>query len=111
LRIGGLIWTSDLLTKGSGTHLLGIPLNANRLFVTCANRVGDGYLGRSSIVDTTGGVLAFGSATEEELISAEIDVERVLREKQLTKRSHTFGDRNPDVYEELRSAEAGKPTS
>jgi predicted amidohydrolase len=85
--------------------------NANRLFVACANRVGDGYLGRSSIVDTTGGVLAFGSATEEELISAEIDVERALREKQLTKLSHTFKDRNPDVYEELRSAKAGKPTS
>ena len=85
--------------------------NANRLFVACANRVGDGYLGRSSIVDTTGGVLAFGSAIEEELISAEIDVERARREKQLTKRSHTFGDRNPDVYEKFRSAEADKPTS
>ena len=85
--------------------------NANRLFVACANRVGDGYLGRSCIVDTTGGVLAFGSATEEELISAEIYAERTLREKQLTKLSHTFGDRNPDVYEKLRSAEAGEPTS
>jgi N-carbamoylputrescine amidase len=85
--------------------------NANRLFVACANRVGDGYLGRSSIVDTTGGTLAFGSATEEELISAEIDVERALCEKQLTKLSHAFGDRNTDVYEERRSAEAGKPTS
>jgi N-carbamoylputrescine amidase len=85
--------------------------NANRLFVACANRVEDGYLGRSSIVDTTGGILAFGSAKEEELLLAEIDVERALREKQLTKFSHTFGDRNPDVYEELRSTEAGKPTS
>ena len=85
--------------------------NANRLFVACANRVEDGYLGRSSIVDTTGGILAFGSTKEEELISAEIDVERALREKQLTKLSHTFEDRNPDVYEELRSTEAGKPTS
>jgi predicted amidohydrolase len=85
--------------------------NANRLFVACANRVGDGYLGRSSIVATTGGILAFGSAKEEELISVEIDVERALREKQLTKLCHTFGDRNPDVYEERRSAEAGKPTS
>ena len=85
--------------------------NANRLFVASANRVGDGYLGRSSIVDTTGGVLAFGSATEEELISVEIDVERALREKQLTKLSHAFGDRNPDVYEKSRSAEADKSTS
>jgi predicted amidohydrolase len=73
--------------------------NANRLFVACANRVGDGYLGCSSIVDTTGGVLAFGSATQEELISAEIDVQRTLRERQLTKLSHAFGDRNPNVYE------------
>ena len=84
--------------------------NANRLFVACANRVGDGYLGRSCIIDTTGGVLAFGSATEEELISAELDIKRSRHEKQLTKLSHTFGDRNPDVYEEPLSAEAGKPT-
>ena len=75
--------------------------NANRLFVACANRVGDGYLGRSSIVGTTGGVLAFGSATEEELISAEIDVERTRYEKRLTEHSHAFRDRNPGAYEDL----------
>ncbi len=72
--------------------------NANRLFVACANRVGDSYLGRSCIIDTTGGVLAFGSATKEELISAEVDIERSRREKRLTNLSHAFGDRNPDVY-------------
>ncbi|MDQ3965743.1 MAG: hydratase [Actinomycetota bacterium] len=72
--------------------------NANRLFVACANRVGDGYQGRSCIIDATGGVLAFGSATAEELVSAEIDTGRSRREKHLTSRSHAFGDRNPAVY-------------
>jgi predicted amidohydrolase len=75
--------------------------NANRLFVACANRVGDGYLGRSCIVDSAGGVIAFGSATEEELISAEVGIERSRREKQLTDRSHAFRDRNFGTYEDL----------
>ena len=85
--------------------------NANRLFVASANRVEDGYLGRSCIVDTTGGVLAFGSATEEELVHAEIDVERARLEKRLTKHSHAFGDRTPSVYEDLCSKEADELTS
>ena len=75
--------------------------NANRLFVACANRVGDGYLGRSCVIDPSGGVLAFGSAMEEDLVSAEADIERSRREKQLTDLSHAFGDRNLNVYEEL----------
>ena len=73
--------------------------NANRLFVACANRVGEGYLGRSCIVDTGGGILAFGSPTEEELVNAEIDPERSRREKRLTSYSHVFDDRNPAVYQ------------
>ncbi len=73
--------------------------NANRLFVACANRVGDDYLGRGCIVDPTGGVLAFGSATAEELLRAEIDVVRSRREKHLTEYSHAFGDRNQAGYE------------
>ena len=73
--------------------------NANRLFVACTNRVGNAYLGRSCLVDTTGGLLAFGSATEEELVRAEIDIERTRREKRLTNLSHAFGDRNSGVYE------------
>lgn len=73
--------------------------NANRLFVACANRVGDGYLGRSCIVNSTGGVLAFGSAEKEELINAEVDVGRARHEKRLTEHSHAFEDRSPEVYE------------
>ena len=73
--------------------------NANRIFVAAANRVGDGYLGRSCVVDVTGGVLALAGANEEGIVSAEVDLLRARREKRLTDASHTFGDRNPAVYE------------
>lgn len=72
--------------------------NANRLFVAAANRVGDGYLGRSCIVDPTGGVLALAGATDEELILADVDLSRARREKNLTNLSHAHGDRNTGVY-------------
>jgi len=74
--------------------------NANRVFAAAANRVGDGYLGRSCVVDVTGGVLALARATEEGLISAEVDPDRARREKRLTDLSHTFEDRNPAIYED-----------
>jgi hypothetical protein len=54
-------------------------------------------------VDPTGGVLAFGSAAEEELVSAEIEVERSRYEKRLTERSHALEDRNAEAYETLWS--------
>jgi len=73
--------------------------NANRVFTAATNRVGDGYLGRSIIVDTTGGILAFGGATKEDLISAEVGIERSSQEKQLTDCSHAFRDRNFGAYE------------
>jgi predicted amidohydrolase len=72
--------------------------NANRLFVACANRVGDGYLGRSCIVDPTGGILTFGSTAEEELLYAEVAPLRARRAKLLTGHSHVLGDRNTRVY-------------
>lgn len=78
--------------------------NANRVFVACANRVEDGYQGRSCIVDPTGGVLAFGGKTGETLIHADIDTGRSRREKRLTERSHSFGDRNRDVYDEASAS-------
>jgi N-carbamoylputrescine amidase len=73
--------------------------NANRSFVAAANRVGDGYLGRSCVVDATGGVLALADAAEEGLICAEVDLSRAWREKRLTDLSDSFEDRNPTVYE------------
>jgi N-carbamoylputrescine amidase len=76
--------------------------NANRIFVAAANRVGEGYLGRSCVVDVTGGVLALAAPTEEGLVSAEVDLQRARREKRLTDLSHTFDDRNPAVYDSRR---------
>jgi predicted amidohydrolase len=73
--------------------------NANRVFVAATNRVGDGYLGRSCVVDATGGVLALAGTTEESLVSTEVDLNRAQREKRLTDLSHSFGDRNTAVYE------------
>lgn len=94
-------WVPEEQRRGDLTMLNAHAIshaNANRLFVACANRVGDGYLGRSCIVDPIGGVLAFGSPTAEELVSAEIETKRSRHEKRLTARSHTFGDRNLAVY-------------
>ncbi len=97
-------WVSEEQRRG-GLTMLNVHAvshaNANRLFVACANRVEDGYLGRSCVIDTTGGVIAFGSATEENLVSAEIGIERSRQEKQLTDRSHAFRDRNFGTYEGL----------
>jgi N-carbamoylputrescine amidase len=73
--------------------------NANRLFVACANRVGGGYLGRSCVVDSTGGVLALGDPTGEELVLAEVAPSRALSEKRLTDVSHALDDRNPAIYQ------------
>lgn len=94
-------WVPDAQRRG-GLTMLNIHsiahANANRIFVAAANRVGDGYQGRSCIVDSTGGVLAFGSVFEEELVSFELDPGRVPDAKQLTELSHAFGDRNSTVY-------------
>jgi len=79
--------------------------NANRVFVAAANRVGDGYLGRSCVVDATGGVLALAGVAEEGLIHAGVDLSRARREKQLTDLSHSFEDRNPVVYEAGKTAD------
>jgi N-carbamoylputrescine amidase len=73
--------------------------NANRVFVAAANRVGDGYLGRSCMVDVTGGILALAGPAEEGLVSVELDLHRARAEKRLTDLSHAFEDRNPAAYE------------
>jgi N-carbamoylputrescine amidase len=95
-------WVPERQRRGSLTmlnvHCIA-GANANRVFVAAANRVEDGYLGRSCVVDVTGGVLALAGATEEGLIGAEIDPERARREKRLTDASHAFEDRSPAVYE------------
>ena len=96
-----------------GAHAIA-GANANRMYVACANRVGDGYQGRSCVVAPSGGVLAFGDAEEEGLVLAEVEAGRARREKHLTPYSHAFGDRNEEVYKFLPSQETGAggvPTS
>jgi N-carbamoylputrescine amidase len=94
-------WVAEEQRRG-GLTMLNVHAtshaNANRIFVACANRVGDFYLGRSCIVDPTGGILALGSEVEEELPCADIDPLRARHEKQLTDLSHAFEDRNPGTY-------------
>jgi hypothetical protein len=51
----------------------------------------------------SGGILAFGSASTEELVCAEIDVARSRREKRLTGLSHALDDRNLKVYEDAKA--------
>lgn len=95
-------WVPEEQRRGSLTMLNAHAIsnsNANRLFVACANRVGDGYLGRSCVVDPTGGILALGSETEGELLYADIDPFRARNEKQLTDLSHALDDRNPEAYQ------------
>jgi N-carbamoylputrescine amidase len=95
-------WVPEAQRRG-GLTMLDVhciaAANANRVFVAAANRLGDGYLGRSCIVDVTGGVLALAGASEEGVIGAEVDLDRARGEKQLTDLSHAFEDRNPAVYE------------
>jgi N-carbamoylputrescine amidase len=95
-------WVPEYQRRGNLTmldvHCIAAA-NANRVFVAAANRVGDGYLGRSCVVDVTGGVLALAGAAEEGLMCAEVDLNRARREKRLTHLSHSFEDRNPTVYE------------
>lgn len=94
-------WVPDEGRRG-GLTMLDIHCiahaNANRVFVAAANRVRDGYLGRSCVVDVTGGVLALGSVAEEQLLVAEVEPDRALREKKLTQWSHALDDRNPVAY-------------
>ena len=96
-----------------GAHAIA-GANANRIYVACANRVGDGYQGRSCVVAPSGGVLAFGDAHKEGLVLAEVDAERTRSEKHLTPYSHAFGDRNEEVYKSSPAPERGggdEPTS
>jgi N-carbamoylputrescine amidase len=95
-------WVPETRRRG-GLTMLNVhciaAANANRVFVAAANRVGDGYLGRSCIVDVTGSMLALAGPAEEDLVIAELDLRRAHAEKRLTDLSHAFEDRNPAAYE------------
>lgn len=97
-------WVPEEQRRGGltmlGAHAIA-GANANRVYVASANRVGDGYQGRSCVVAPSGGMLSFGDADAEGLVLAEVDAGRARREKHLTAYSHAFGDRNEEVYKFL----------
>lgn len=73
----------------------------NRMFVVLANRTGEErnlkFIGRSTIIDPTGKVLAQASPDTEETISALIDP-LVARIKELNEYNSLFQDRRPAFY-------------
>jgi predicted amidohydrolase len=66
----------------------------NTAYVIAADQVGNEFLGRSLIVDPMGVVLAEGSETED-IITAEIDLERV---RAVRERVPSLRHRRPDLY-------------
>jgi predicted amidohydrolase len=92
--------------EAGAEHLIPARALENTVYALAANRVGEerGYrfIGRSSIADPTGKVLAFASPDREEILYAEIDP-TVARRKQLVRRPgehevNRIADRRPRFY-------------
>lgn len=70
----------------------------NQLYVVACNRVGSSgetrFFGHSCVIGPDGAILAEGG-TEEELLTVELDLERV---GQVRAAMPVFGDRRPEVY-------------
>jgi predicted amidohydrolase len=73
----------------------------SRMFLVLANRIGEEqdlkFIGRSTIIDPTGKVLAQAAPDTEEIISAVIDP-LLARNKELNKFNHLLNDRRPNFY-------------
>ena len=76
----------------------------NQLFMICPNQVGNedlgkegiiNYGGSSSIIDPWGEVVAEGNITEEKLLTASIDIDKV---DEIRKKMTVFKDRRTDLY-------------
>jgi predicted amidohydrolase len=87
-------------------HVIPTRAMENTIYAMAVNRVGieSGFqfIGRSSIVDPNGNVLAFGSSDREEILYAEIDVERARRKRLVRVPGRhevdRVGDRRPGFY-------------
>lgn len=71
----------------------------NQIFVFAANRVGrdaaNEFFGHSLVVDPLGNILAQGSATQEEVVIADVDFAAVEEARQ---RIPVYADRRPECY-------------
>ena len=91
---------SDPAHRGS---IWDVPLRSrayeNGVFVVAANRVGQeglrSHLGRSMVVDATGAIIAEAGDEKEELLVAELDLERVRGDR---KKVPWWRDRRVDLY-------------
>jgi predicted amidohydrolase len=78
----------------------------NRVFIAAASRVGvergTQFIGRSSIVDPSGKILAQATADQEEIIYAELDLAKARAKGSVVKAGEyefdIFKDRRPELY-------------
>lgn len=82
----------------------------NACYVAAANRVGQegeaSFYGSSFICDYRGEILARASATEEQLIQAEVNLDEAAR---FRAGMGFFRDRRPDLYRNLLTADGSQP--
>jgi predicted amidohydrolase len=98
-------------SEPTAEHVIPTRAIENTVYMMAVNRVGleSGFqfIGRSSIVDPFGNVLAFASPDREEILYADIDVNRARR-KHLVRvpgrhEINRIGDRRPGFYQPLVS--------
>ncbi|MFX1298166.1 MAG: nitrilase-related carbon-nitrogen hydrolase [Promethearchaeota archaeon] len=73
----------------------------NRIFIILVNRIGKEreltFIGKSSIIDPTGKILAQASSDQEEIINISINP-KLARNKKLNQFNHVLNDRRTDFY-------------
>jgi len=92
---------SNLVLPGKAQKAIPVHAMLNRVFVALANRVGTEseltFTGNSLIAAPDGEILTSATASENEVIMAEINPEKA-RDKMVTPRNHAFNDRRPEFY-------------
>lgn len=92
---------SNLVLPGLCQKAIPVHAVCNRVFVVTANRIGtEGdltFTGLSTIADPKSNILIQASADREETGVVEIDL-ALARNKQITRKNHSFEDRRPGEY-------------
>ena len=87
----------------------------NHVYIAAANHVGEErgvrYLGRSLITSPSGEIIAEGTATEEEILYADVELSRSDEKRIIFSAGEyeldLFGDRRPELYERIVEEEIG----
>ncbi len=106
IRFGIQICYATYSDPGHRAGIWDVPLRSrayeNGVYVVAANRVGQegkrSHLGRSMIVDATGAIVAEAGNAKEELLVAEIDLDKVRGDR---KKVPWWRDRRIDLYKPL----------